>query len=273
MKIVQLSDIHLRVDGRLSFHEANTMENFMLSIDYFESLEDQPDMYIITGDLADNGNVISYNVIKSMLDRIKKPVYIVPGNHDNREAFLSIFEDMCPVKEDIKPFICYSIDDYPVRIIGLETIDQGKHWGKLSEEAAEWLENKLKEEPEKPTMVFTHHPPFRTGLTKMDEPFGNVEEFERILKTHPNLTLCCGHLHHATVTNWNGIRSIICPPISMEMELDFSPEGGDAFFLANPGYILHTYCDNNIVSYVQTIPTKAPYSGPHAFKYLESDKH
>ena len=107
----------------------------------------------------------------------------------------------------------------------------------------------------------------------MDEPFGNVQEFERILKTHPNLTLCCGHLHHVTTISWNGIRSIICPPISMEMELDFSEVGGDTFFLANPGYILHTYCDNNIVSYIQTIPTQASYSGPHPFKYLESDKH
>ena len=273
MRILQLSDIHLRIDGQLSFGKMNTMENFRMAIDHFEGLKEKPDMYIITGDLADNGNRISYEVVKAMLERLNKPVYIVPGNHDNREDFLDIFGEMCPVKKDISPYICYSIDDYPVRVIGIETIDQGKHWGKLSEKVAVWLEEKLKEEPEKPTMVFTHHPPFTTGLTKMDEPFGNVEEFARILKTHNNLTLCCGHLHRGTIASWQGIRTMICPPISMLMDIDFSPEGGDAFYLADPGYLLHTYIDGNIVSYVETIPTGADYSGPHPFVYLDSDKH
>lgn len=273
MKVLQLSDIHLRVDGRLSFHKVNTMENFTKAMNYFENLSEQPDMYVITGDLADNGNHTAYEVVKAMLSRLDKPVYIVPGNHDKREAFIEIFGDMCPVKEDIAPYICYTIDNYPVRVIAVETIDQGKHWGKLSEPVAKWLEEKLKEEPEKPTMVFTHHPPFTTGLTKMDEPFGNVEEFARILKSHKNVTLCCGHLHRGTFANWQGIRSVICPPISMLMELDFSPKGGDAFFLTDPGYLLHTYVNGNVVSYIETIPTGSSYSGPHQFAYLDTDKH
>lgn len=273
MRILQMSDIHLRVDGQLSFHKMNTMEAFRQSIAHFENLVHQPDMFIITGDLADNGNAAAYEVMQLMLHRLKRPVYIVPGNHDNRDAFRSYFPEMCPIEDDIAPYICYTLDDFPVRVIVVDTIDQGKHWGGLSETVGKWLEAKLQEEPDKPTMVFTHHPPFKSGLPLMDEPFGNVDEFARILKTHNNLTLCCGHLHHATTTNWQGIRVLTCPPISMLMDLDFSPTGGDAFYLSDPGYLYHDYYDQCINSHVELVPTQASYSGPHPFAYLETDEH
>lgn len=273
MRILQLSDIHLRADGRLSFHKMNTMEVFRKTVDYLEAMEQKPDLYVITGDLADNGNAAAYGVLKAMLGRLDRPVYIVPGNHDKRELFLEYFSEYCPVKEDIKPYICYTLDQYSVRVIVAETIDQGRHWGCLTDPVAEWLESRLKEEPLKPTILFTHHPPFTTGLCKMDEPFGSLDRYQEILKIHKNLRICCGHIHRAITTVWNGIPVCTCPPVSMLMELDFSPEGGDAFYLSDPGYLLHDYCDGLLNTHVCTIPTQADYGGPFPFTYLEGDKH
>jgi hypothetical protein len=45
MKIIQFSDIHLRVDGRLSFGKADTARNLNAVIDYFLNISDQPDIY------------------------------------------------------------------------------------------------------------------------------------------------------------------------------------------------------------------------------------
>lgn len=272
MRILQLSDIHLRGDGRLSFHKMNTMEAFRKTIDYLEAMVQQPDLYVITGDLADNGNAAAYGVLKAMLARLEKPVYIVPGNHDKRELLSEYFPECCPVEEDIKPYICYTLDQYPVRIIAAETINQGKHWGCLTDPVADWLEAKLREEPLKPTILFTHHPPFQTGLNKMDEPFGNVDRFREILKTNKNLRVCCGHIHRAITTVWDGIPVCTCPPVSMLMELDFSADGGDAFFLSDPGYLIHDDCGGLINTHVGTVPTQADYAGPFPFAYLESDK-
>ncbi len=272
MRILQLSDIHLRADGKLSFHKMNTMEAFRKTVDYLEAMDPQPDLYVLTGDLADNGNAAAYGVLKTMLARLSKPVFILPGNHDRRELLLELLPEYCPVQEDISPYICYTLEQFPVRIIAAETIDQGKHWGCLTEPVADWLEAKLKEDPLRPTILFTHHPPFQTGLHIMDEPFGNLERFQEIVKLHKNLRICCGHIHRAITTVWNGVPVCSCPPVSMLIELDLSPKGGDTFYLSDPGYLLHDYCAGLVNTHVCTIPTQADYAGPFPFTYLEGDK-
>ena len=69
--------------------------------------------------------------------------------------------------------------------------------GGLSDRVAEWLEERITEYPEKPTLVFTHHPPFVTGLPAMDEGFDQADRLAQILNKHENVTLCCGHMHTA----------------------------------------------------------------------------
>ncbi len=56
---------------------------------------------------------------------------------------------MCPAEKEMAPYLCYTLEDYPVRIIGLDTIVEGKHWGGISEKVANWLEAKLDEKPNK----------------------------------------------------------------------------------------------------------------------------
>jgi len=272
MKILQLSDTHLRGDGLLSFQVADTVKAMNDAMNYFSKMEQQPDLYIVTGDLADNGNVAAYQKLREKLVQLPAPVYIVPGNHDDRLLFREIFPEMCPVKEDIHPYICYTIDDMPIRIIVVDTSIPHTHWGALSEPVADWLDRRVQEYPDKPTLVFTHHPPFITGMSMMDEGFENAERYARILQKHNNLKLCCGHMHCNISTVWHGIPVITSPPISMVMELDLKPGGGDRFFLTDPGYLLHHYCDGRVNTHTCIIPTDIAYSGPHPFAYLDADK-
>ncbi len=272
MKIIQLSDLHLRSDGRLSFHKMDTMTSLMKSINHFEALKDQPDFYVVTGDLGDHGNIASYKVINEMFKRLPRPVYIVPGNHDNVVDMSAELGAYMGDNSKIAPHFCYTIDGYPMRLIVVETIDEGKHWGKLLPEVAKWLEEVILEDVDTPTMVFTHHPPYKSGLPAMDEEFINVDEFSRILNLHNNLTLATGHLHRATFTKWKGIPTVTCPPIAMLMELDFSEEGGDAFFLSDPSYLVHRFEDGDLTSFVEIIPTNSSYSGPHKFTYLANEE-
>ncbi len=272
MKIIQFSDTHLRADGRLSFHKMDTMTSLMRTIDHFENMTDQPDFYICTGDLGDKGNVASYKVMNEMFKRLPRPVYIVPGNHDNSEALNQELSTYIIENKELSPQIGYVIEKDNTRIIVVETIDQGEHWGCLTLKVASWLEKTILEDTEILTIVFTHHPPFTSGLPVMDEPFGNIDELERILKLHNNLTLCTGHLHRACFTTWKGIPTMTCPPIAMLIELDFSPEGGDRFYLSDPTFLIHRIENGEMTSYVDIIPTNATYSGPHKFTYLENEE-
>lgn len=265
MKILHISDLHLRGDGKLSFQAADTLTQLQHTVEYLKNLEQKPDMIMVTGDLADNGSEKAYQIIKDGFEAIDLPIYIVPGNHDKRTLFHQMLGEHCPVKEDIYPFICYTIDDMPIRIIALDTMEQGLHWGVLNEKVANWLEAKLDEYPDKPTLVFTHHPPFLTAMGVMDEPFINVEKLNEILRKHKNVKLCCGHMHRGITTKWKGVDVMTAPPISMMIELDLTPKGGNRFFLSDPGYAIHHLFENQINTHFCIIPTDASYSGPHEF--------
>lgn len=289
MKIIQISDFHLRGDGKLSFQKADTMLAMQQTVDYFCKLPayELPEYFVITGDISEGGSRLGYEKAKEFLDRLPRPYYIVPGNHDSREFFLDMFPENCPVMENIKPYICYTLDDYPVRAIVVDTTLPHCHYGGLSKEVAQWLEKKITECPEKPTMVFTHHPPFVTGLPAMDEGFLNADLLAEILLRHDNVHLCCGHMHTSIFTMWHGIPSVTCPSVAMQMEVDFRrPDdpnvtdqeladnfkgGGDRFYLGNPGFLIHQFDGNSINTHVMTIPTGADYSGPWPFKYYEGE--
>lgn len=54
MRIFQISDFHLRGDGKLSFYKADTNKAMKQTIDYFGSLKEYelPDFFVATGDLS-----------------------------------------------------------------------------------------------------------------------------------------------------------------------------------------------------------------------------
>jgi len=290
MKIFQISDFHLRGDGKLSFQKADTLNYLQKTIEYFCGLKDYelPELFVVTGDLSEGGTREGYRIFRDGLRKLPRPAYIVPGNHDKRDFFLDMFSVETPVEDDIKPYICYTLEDYPVRVIVIDTSKPGCHYGGLSDRVAEWLERKLEEDLEKPTLVFTHHPPFVTGLPAMDEGFDEADRLAKILRKHHNIRLCCGHMHTTMFTVWNGIPCVTCPSIAMQMEIDFRKKtdstvtaeeaadnfkgGGDRFFLGNPGYLIHDFQGEQVNSHCVTIPIGADYSGPWPFKYYEGEE-
>ena len=276
LKIFHISDPHLRGDNLLSFGKCDTSTTVKKAVEYFKNMpeKDLPDFFVATGDLADNGNHTAYGKIHDYFAQLPRPVFCLPGNHDNRVDMLRLLGNkMCPVKEDIAPYICYTIEDYPVRVICIDTIVQGKHWGGITDKVADWLEARLDEKPRKKTLIFTHHPPFDAGMGFMDEGFENVNRLEEILVRHKNhIQLCCGHMHRGMSTIWRGIPVTVAAPICMLMELDFTEAGGDRFWLGAPMYNLYHFYHNQINTHFVTIPTHATYAGPYPFKYLDVDK-
>ena len=290
MRVIQISDFHLRGDGKLSFQKADTKKALDQTVEYFCKQKDYelPELFVVTGDLSEGGTKEGYELIREGLRKLPRPVYIVPGNHDKREFFLEMFSEEVPVEREIQPYICYTIDEYPMRVIVVDTSKPSCHSGGLSDAVAECLEKKIGEYPEKPTLVLTHHPPFVTGLPAMDEGFDQADRLAEILKKHENVRLCCGHMHTAIFTCWKGIPSVACPSISMQMEVDFRGKydssvteqekrngfkgGGDRFFLGNPAYLIHELEDDQINTHYVTIPTDAPYSGPWPFQYYDGEE-
>lgn len=265
MRILQISDFHLRGDGKLSFRVVNTCKCLEVARKHLARLKQKPDMMVITGDLADSGDEQAYHMLYRSLSDLGFPVYAIPGNHDRRDRMRSILQDWCPACEEVAPYICYAIERDEARFLMLDTMSPGSHSGHMPEMCVDWLAGELAKRPGIPTLVFMHHPPFVTGMGAMDEPYENVDGLERVLQEAPWVRLCCGHMHRPIFTSWAGVPALTVPAAAMQLELDLSPEGGDTFVMEAPGYVLHDLCNGVWNSHVCQIYGTPSYDGPYRF--------
>ena len=256
MLIAQITDIHL------GFEPNNPAEFNRKRLDRtlrtLCSMEPRPDLLLATGDLSDSGDdSVSYRRLKSALAACPFPVWFCVGNHDSRESFLKYF----PHVPTADGFIQYALEDYPVRILVLDTLEEGRHGGGFCEIRAAWLEARLAEQPDRPTILVLHHPPIATGLSWMTEnPDAQwVRRLRRIVEGRGNiLAMLTGHLHRPMTTLWAGTTLTVCPSTAPQVALDLAdidpdtPDGRAMIVADPPGYALHYWNGEGLISHFDT---------------------
>jgi 3',5'-cyclic AMP phosphodiesterase CpdA len=91
MLIAHLSDPHLRARGQLYQNIIDSNAMFLTAIQHLASMDPQPDLVILSGDLVDMGTEAEYAVAAEILASVPQPVLVIPGNHDHRERFRQCF--------------------------------------------------------------------------------------------------------------------------------------------------------------------------------------
>ena len=85
IRLVQISDTHISEYGQ--FMEAV----FDKAIDGINKLQPSPDMVVHTGDLTDHGVFADYQFAKKKLEAVDAGLFVVPGNHDERNYGQALF--------------------------------------------------------------------------------------------------------------------------------------------------------------------------------------
>lgn len=265
MRVFQISDLHLRGDGGLSFQTVDTAHWLVVAADHLQRVLTPEDVVVFTGDLADNGDRRAYERLREAFAPLPAPVYALPGNHDRRGLMREILPEWCPADPAVDPYLCYTVEAGPLRLVMMDGMHPGSHSGHCHPAVARWLETTLAQDTQRTTLLFTHHPPFATGMGAMDEAYAHVEVLAALVRQHPQVRLCCGHMHRPIFTLWQGRPALTAPSLSMQIELDFSPQGGDTFRMETPGYMLHHWHEGQCNSHVCQIPCQATFTGPHSF--------
>ncbi len=265
MRIIQLSDFHLRGDGKLSFRVADTRKGLDELVAHLSAMQPKPDALVLTGDLADSGDEQAYVLLRENLAPLCAHIYALPGNHDRRDRMRTIIGDWCGNVAELSPLLSQVVDLGPLRLVLLDSMAPGSHSGHCPPAQAAWLDRVLQEKPGIPTIVFSHHPPFLSGMGAMDEHFENEPGLHEVLSRAPWARLSCGHMHRPIMTQYAGILAMTSPAIAMQLELDLSPEGGDTFRMETSGYLLHHFDGRFLNSHVCQIPSSPTFSGPHPF--------
>lgn len=263
MLIAQITDFHIKARGKIAYRVIDTASCLRSAVEAVAALDPAPDIVVGTGDLTDFGRPEEYALLRELLAPLGKPIYLVPGNHDEREAMRQAFRPEGYLPET--GFLHYAVENYPVRLIGLDTVIPGESGGRLCEERLDWLDRSLAQAPERPTLIIMHHPPFATGIAHMDRiGLDGAERFAQILARHPQVErVLCGHLHRS-IQAPIGRRAIAstAPSTAHQVALDLSPDGPSVFILEPPGYQLHLWKESGFVSHTAVI---GRYAGPYPF--------
>lgn len=267
MIIAQITDTHIKANGRLAYRKVDTLAGLQACVDHLNALAPRPDVALMSGDLVDFGTPEEYAVARPALDRLAMPCFVIPGNHDDRDAMREAFADHAYLPP--KGFLNYAVEDYPVRLIGLDTTVAGKPHGELCEDRLAWLAGCLSRAPDKPTLIFMHHPPFLTGIAHMDrQNCRNGEALGRLVEGHPQVQMIlCGHVHRPIQTLWHGTLVCIGPSPSHAVALDLDPDGPPAFIQEPPACrIVHLTSESRLVADLAFVGS---FDGPHPFYHAD----
>ncbi|MFZ5519317.1 MAG: PQQ-binding-like beta-propeller repeat protein [Candidatus Zhuqueibacterota bacterium] len=190
MEFAWLSDTHVgattgAADLSLAVRDINSM--------------DQIDFVIVSGDITETGRSADLTLSKSILDSLKRPYFIIPGNHDTKwsETGATRFSELWGSDK-------FNFAHRGIRFIGMH---QGPLMrmadGHFSPEDLRWLDSQLADlsASNGPVVFVTHYP--------MDSSVDNWFEFLNRLKQINIVAVLCGHGHANKAYDFEGIPGVM----------------------------------------------------------------
>jgi 3',5'-cyclic AMP phosphodiesterase CpdA len=256
MIIAQITDLHIGTEGSLAYGRYDTALSMSRCVDHLVRQRPAPDVVLATGDLVDAGSDEEYRRLQELLAPLRMPVYLIPGNHDDRDALRKAFAGHAYLGRIGEP-ACYCVAGHPVRLIALDTTVAGETGGALDRRQIDWLEEQLAAAPRQPALIFMHHPPFKTGIARMDEiglDATSAARFGKILSRHANVELVtCGHVHRGIQVRWHGTTASVCPSTAFQYALNLDGPGLQPSPKEPPAYQLHCWDGNGIVTHTVAV--------------------
>jgi Icc protein len=265
VRIAQISDLHIKPPGRLAYGRVDTARALERCVAALNEFTPKPDLVVISGDLADTPTIEEYEYLGRLLAPLKLPFVGIPGNHDSRELMRAAFPQAYAFPAGP---LNQRVEIGGLDLVLLDSSVHGKPHGELDAASLQWLETTLASSPDRPAILFLHHPPFKTGIWHMDrQNLLNAGEFAAIVRRHPRVQLIAtGHVHRATLTMFAGIPTTICPAPNHAVDLDLAQLREPSFKVEPPAFHLHSWFPaerfGSVVTHQVAI---GDFDGPHPF--------
>ena len=265
MILIQITDLHVRPRGLAAMRTCETNTLTERALRAVRDFRPRPDALLITGDLTNNGLVSEYRNLAEMLARlIDIPVYVIPGNHDDRGNFRAVLGHLPGVTSDPE-FVQYTVEDLPVRLVMLDTLIPGQTDGELCPPRMGWLERTLAAQPDKPTIIGMHHPSFRCGIGHLDIIIlRDRAGFEAVVAKHRQVQrIICGHHHRAITSNVAQAIASTGPGVAHIVDFELFTDAPGLWTLEPPAFQVHISIDGaGIVSHTALVDR---FPGPYPF--------
>lgn len=253
MLLVQMTDFHVSTPDSVFSTRYRTDERLAAAVAHVRALDPRPDAVLCSGDLVEGGSAEEYARLAELLAPLEVPVYLIPGNHDEREALRAAFPHHHYLPAD--GYLCYAVDLGPLRLLALDSNVPRQSGGRLCAERLGWLEARLAETPDRPAVIMQHHPPMATGMHAMDGMgLDGAGELAAIVRRYPAVErILCGHLHRPIVARFAGTIASTCPSTAHQVELDLRDPGRLAVVAEPPAVQLHLWQDGRLISHTSYV--------------------
>lgn len=257
--IAQMTDIHVGFAPDEQPEELNLIR-FRATLQRLIEGPNRPDFLVLSGDITDHGDAASFARTAELLADCPIPILPMVGNHDTREDLLAAFPQVVPAEGG---FHHYVVDaGLGLRVICLDTLEDGRHGGAFCEARARWLTERLAEAPDAPTLIFMHHPPVVTGIDWMDPAPDEawITRLRAVLEGQRQVqAIHCGHLHRQITTRFAGITLGVTPSVAPLVAMDLNPidknmpDDRELITTEPPTYALHRWDGANLVSHYEWV--------------------
>ena len=186
-KYAWITDTHIGSPGA-----ANNLESVINDINNRKDIA----FVVVTGDISEKGRDEELETAKSILDSLKAPYYVIPGNHDTKWS-----ESGCLEFKDLWKDNKFAFNYKGVENIGMNS---GIPWhgggGHFAVEDLPWLDSVLAATPKNDQIIFyAHHP--------LDGDVDNWFEVTNKLRNYNIKAILVGHGHADKLLNFGGIPS------------------------------------------------------------------
>jgi 3',5'-cyclic-AMP phosphodiesterase len=208
---VQVSDPHIPADGFL-FDRVDACARVRASIEMIAAAECAPDVLVLSGDVANQGEAEAYvrlrPVIDAALERFGAKLLVVPGNHDDaallRAHLLGREPERGPLDEVVRVG--------GLRLIGLDSSVPDEVHGELTDAQLEALANELAQPAPDGTLLVVHHPPIwsttpMSELVALREP----QRLAEVIRGRDARLVLSGHTHRVSAGTLAGVSVWVSP--------------------------------------------------------------
>jgi 3',5'-cyclic-AMP phosphodiesterase len=194
--VVQISDCHLTREVQHPHGSADVM--FRRAVEMVAA--DEPDVLLLTGDIADDGSAAAYRRVEAMIADVLDPTVTVmatPGNHDLPDVLNSIL----PTSTE-----CI-VGGW--RILTVDSSIPGQEHGRIN--VGELIDRlDTGDARGAPTVLALHHPPIPTSTHPWFQLDGAPELIAALSKRTDVRVVVSGHLHEAFVSVVGSVSYIGC---------------------------------------------------------------
>jgi Icc protein len=245
IQFIQITDTHLieAEDGHLlGLETLNSLECVLNSVKAENSLFD---FFVMSGDLSQDGSLLSYQRLHAALSPFKVPSFWFAGNHDSMENMQAVSQGTEHLNNIIRT--------KHWQLVLLNSQVEGSVFGNLADEQLQLLETALQERPDLHTLISLHHHPIPMESDWMDRiGVKNGERLMEIARQNSNVKcILWGHVHQESDRTVDGIRMLSTPSTCIQ----FKPKSEDfGVEQIAPGYrLMELHPDGTLDTHVSRV--------------------